>query len=121
MTEENDVHDLFIASSDFEDVSLVGDVHPDGSEVVAYGGSQGVLIYNGNSFQESTPVVYDFATEQTMPLATYMAEAGLSLSDLSEGYVYGDHMFLSYRDEDNFFRDHVINMVTGAVAEFTFF
>ena len=120
MTEENDVHDLFIASSDFEDVSLVGDVHPDGSEVVAYGGSQGVLIYNGNSFQESTPVVYDFATEQTMPLATYMAEAGLSLSDLSEGYVYGDHMFLSYRDEDNFFRDHVINMVTGAVAEFTF-
>jgi len=119
-TKPADVLNLYITNSDFTEVTEVEAVHPDGSELVAYSGNEGVLIYNGNSFQESSPVVYEYESQLLTPLADYMATYGLSLSDLSEGYVYSDYMFLSYRDADNFFRDHVINMATGAVAEFTF-
>ncbi len=119
-TERNDQLILFKADAGFENVTEIGEAHPESFTVLVEGGNYGAIVFNDNSFQDNFPKIYLEATNELMDLLVYLESLGLSVGDFTRATLYDDFLFVSYRDNNNFFTDKVIDMSTNEVADFDF-
>jgi hypothetical protein len=119
-TERNDQLVLFSADSSFENVNEIGEAHPESFTVLVEGGNFGAIILNDNSFQDNFPKIYLEATSELIDLVVYLETLGLSIGEFTRATLYGDFLFVSYRDANNFFTDKVINMSTNQIEDFDF-
>ena len=113
---------LYTSSADFSDVNEVGIVHPDVSFLLLTAGDAGAVILSTNTFTDDSPLVYLKATNSIQPLEDYIGSLSLSIdiSTLIYAYIHNQYMFLSYRDEDGFFQDKVVDMVNMTSNDFEY-
>jgi hypothetical protein len=111
---------LHSANSTLTSASEIGTFHPQMNFIDLYAGTEGVIIFSSDSFVDDTPMVYLRGSGEMITMEAYLSSLSLTLSSFTYGYIYDQFMFVSYRDEDNFFRHQVIDMSTGQVADFLF-
>ena len=113
---------LFTCSADFSDVNEVGIVHPDVSFLLLTAGDAGAIILSTNTFTDDAPLVYLKETNSTQPLEDYIGSLSLSIdiSTLTYAYIHGRYMFLSFRDEDGFFQDKIVDMISMTSNDFEY-
>jgi hypothetical protein len=119
-TQRNDQYILHSANSTLTSTTEIGTFHPQMNFISLYAGTEGVIIFSTDSFVDDAPMVYLRASGEMQTMEAYMSSLSLTLSSFTYGYIYDKFMFVSYKDEDNFFRHKVIDMSTGQVEDFLF-
>lgn len=113
---------LYTSSADFSEVNEVGVIHPGANFLLLTAGDAGAVIISTNTFTDDAPLVYLKATDSTEPLENYIGSLSLSIdiSTLTYAYIHDQYMFLSYRDEDGFFQNKVVDMINMTSNDFEY-
>jgi hypothetical protein len=111
---------LHTANSSLTSVTEIGFIHSVANFMELFAGTEGAIFFSTDAFVGDSPKVYLNDSGEIIPIADYFASLSLTLNTFTYGYIFDKFMFVSYKDENNFFQDKVINMSTGQVEDFEY-
>ena len=103
----------------YNDTKMLGEFHPNQSSLHFTAGIEGAVIYNPNSFVQDFPKIYLKKENSIMDVNEYLAQ-WFTVSDLTYAYIIDKFLIVSFKDNNNFFRNKIINMDSKAVNDFSF-
>ena len=119
-TQRDDQYILHSANNTLTTTTEIGAFHPQMNFIDLYAGTEGVIIFSTNSFNDDSPMVYLRGSGEMKTIEEYLSSVSLTLGSFTYGYVYDKFMFVSFKDGDNFFRHKVIDMSTGQTEDFLY-
>ena len=105
--------------TDLQNTKSLGEFHPNQSNMELTAGLHGAVIYNTNSFVTDFPKIYLEKEDMTMDVTTYLSQ-WFTVSNLTYAYIVDKFLIVSFKDNQNFFRNNIINMDTKEVKDFPF-
>jgi len=113
----NDQIVLFSSNSTFTEVNEIGEIHEDTFPLFLSAGTEGASIFSPNSFLEDTPTVYLKESNEILLLEDYLSTLSISVNSITYAYIRDQYMFISYKDENNFFIHQAIDMTENTVHD----
>lgn len=119
-TERDNEYILHSANSTLTSTTEIGAFHSDANFMELYAGTEGAIIFSSDAFVGDSPKVYLSDTEEIQGISDYLSSLSLTLNTFTYGYIYDKYMFVSFKDDNNFFQHKVIDMSSGTVGDFQF-
>ncbi|KAA3620847.1 MAG: T9SS C-terminal target domain-containing protein [Bacteroidetes bacterium] len=119
-TQRDGQYILFSANSTLTSFTEIGAFHSTANFMELYSGTEGAIIFSSDAFVGDSPKVYLTDSGEMQGIGDYLSSLSLTLNTFTYGYIYDKFMFVSFKDDNNFFQHKVIDMSSGQVEDFQF-
>lgn len=119
-TQRDGQYILHAANSTLTSFTEIGAFHPVANFMELFAGTEAAIIFSTDAFVSDAPMVYWRNSGEMQSIGDYLSSLSLTLNTFTYGYIYDKFMFVSFKDDSNFFQHKVIDMSTGEVEDFQF-